>query len=148
MRWGLAKQNAELNSMEIFRKRMDSLFDDFFELKPSTLFEKAGMPKVDVEETDIKYIVKADVPGYDPGEVSVSIDGNILTISGVSVKEKGAEDVNYLVSERFNGSFKRTIVLDKAVNAEAATAKYEKGVLELELPKEAGRENKIKIEVK
>ena len=133
--------------MEVFKRRMDSLFDDFFELRPSTLFESTAVPDVDVEETEKSYLVRADMPGYEIKDVSVSLDGGVLTISGERRKEQKTGEGKALISECSFGSFRRSIALGSDADSENASAAYDKGVLRIEIPKASARQ-KIRIDVK
>lgn len=129
---------------------------DFDEL--NHLFEGTGAqattlsewtPRVDIKEEAKAYCVLADLPGIDPKNISISVDTNTLSIRGERIFEKKEEQGSYARVERSYGSFCRQFSLPGVVDANAVTAKYKSGVLEITLPKQAGSIGKniaIKIE--
>jgi HSP20 family protein len=98
-------------------------------------FEFPSDIKLDVEEDDKAYVIKADLPGVAKDDIKVSIDGNRVAITAEVKKEKGK---NVLRSERYYGSLYRSFMLDHDVDDAKAEAKYQDGVLELKLPKKPG----------
>lgn len=95
--------------------------------------------KLDVEEDDKTYTVRADVPGVKKEDIKVEIDGNVITISAESRREKDVTEGGKVVhSERSYGAMYRSFSLGQDVDQGAASAKYEDGVLKLTLPKKAG----------
>lgn len=92
--------------------------------------------RIDVEEKDKSYIVRADMPGVKKEDINVRIDGNIVQIDAESKQEKEVKEKGKLLrSERYYGSISRTFSLSQDVDEAKAVAKYENGVLNLELPK-------------
>jgi HSP20 family protein len=116
-------------------------FEDAFRrmLRPVRWEGAEGAPvdiKVDVEENDKAYVVKAEVPGVKKEDIDVRIDGNVVTISAESKREKEVKEKGKVIrSERYYGSMLRSFSLGNDVNDAEATAKYTDGVLELTLPK-------------
>lgn len=154
MRWNLTRRNDQKNDQlspfSSFRKEMDRVFDDFFSLKPSTLFDSEWMPDIDVEDTGKEIHVRAEMPGLDEKDLNVSLENNVLTISGEKKEEKEEKDKkkNYIYSERKFGSFSRSFTLPEGVEAEKIKAKFKKGVLEIDIPKdESVQPKKIQIDV-
>ncbi len=88
---------------------------------------------LDVYTTDNDIVVVAPVPGVDPDEVEITLEGDTLTIKG-EIKPP-LENVNYLMQERAYGPFMRTLLLNIPVDTEKAEAKFENGLLTLTLPK-------------
>jgi HSP20 family protein len=95
------------------------------------------LASVDVEDKGDHYDVKADLPGLDKKDLKISLVGNDLTIEGKREEKSEEKKRNYFRSERFSGSFQRVIELPGALKADKAKARYENGVLTLEIPKEA-----------
>lgn len=92
--------------------------------------------RVDVEEKDKSYTVRADMPGVKKEDINVRIDGNIVQIDAETKQEKEVKEKGKLLrSERYYGSISRTFSLTQDVDESKAVAKYENGVLNLELPK-------------
>jgi HSP20 family protein len=116
--------------------------EDFFRdlsLAPALrALEQAPRMKVDVEENDQAYILRADVPGTDREDVTVSIDGNTVSIRANVEQERTDQSGNMLRSERIYGEEYRTFTLPQEVDESKAEAKIENGVLILTLPKKSG----------
>jgi HSP20 family protein len=95
--------------------------------------------RVDVMEKNGAFKVRADLPGVKKEDINVRIDGNIVQIDAETKKEKDVkeEDGKVLRSERYYGSVSRTFSLAQDVDEAKAVAKYEDGVLTLDLPKKA-----------
>jgi HSP20 family protein len=117
-------------------------FEDVFRrmLRP-VRWEGEGAPveiKVDVEENDKAYVVKAEIPGVKKEDIDVQVDGNVVTISAESKREKEVKEKGKVIrSERYYGSMLRSFSLAHDVNEAEANAKYADGILELTLPKKA-----------
>ena len=146
-----AKRSAALSARDPFaalRREMNALFDDFF----PGVGEASGplgtfMPRVDVKEMDGEIRVTAEMPGMEEKDVEISVDGDMLTIKGEKKEEKEEKGEESYRLERSYGSFRRSIGLPCAVNADKASAKYKQGVLTVTLPKAAESKKKT-IQVK
>lgn len=120
-----------------------SLFDDFFRDVAPGYFVKPlhGDPlpaqiKVDIKEDGNAYTVQAEVPGVGKEDIHVGVEGGIVTISAdVKQQDQQTKDEKVLRSERYYGSVSRSFQLPQEVDAAAAKAKYENGILVLTLPK-------------
>ena len=98
--------------------------------------ERAPQIKVDLNESDGSYTLKAEVPGVRKEDIDVRIDGNQVSISAEVKKEsEEKKDGRVLRSERHYGYASRSLWLDNPVDEAKAQAKYNNGVLELTLPK-------------
>jgi HSP20 family protein len=94
--------------------------------------------KVDVEENDKAYTVKAEIPGVKKEDINVQIEGNQVSITAESKQEKDVKENGKVIrSERYYGSLYRTFTLGQDVDQGAASAKYADGILQLTLPKKA-----------
>jgi HSP20 family protein len=114
-----------------------------FSLVPSLRgLEPEPRMKVDVEETDQAYILKAEVPGADREDITVSIDGNVVSIRADVEEERVDENGNMIRSERMFGEELRSFTLPQEVDESKAQAKMENGVLVLTLPKKSGGSSK------
>ena len=129
---------------------LDRIFEDFFKRSfPVKIFSKDIVPLIDVYEKDNRVIVKAELAGMKPEEVDISVDGNLLTISGEKKQENEVKEKDYYRLERSYGSFQRAVELPTGIKADQAKASYKNGILQIELPKsEDSRKKKIKIEVR
>ena len=122
-----------------------SLFDDFFkDIAPGFYVRPLhgdNLPapsqiKVDVKETDGGYTVQAEVPGVPKEDIHVSIDGNVVSLRAeVRQLDQQTEGEKVLRSERYFGSVARSFQLPADIDAGQAKAKYDNGVLTLNLPK-------------
>jgi HSP20 family protein len=92
--------------------------------------------RIDVEEKDKAYTVRADIPGVKKEDINVRIDGNIVQIDAETKQDKEVKEKGKLLrSERYYGSVSRSFSLSQDIDESKAIAKYENGVLNLELPK-------------
>ena len=104
---------------------------------------------LDMYQTDNEVVLKASVPGVKPGELDVSISGDVLTIKGERKEEREVKEENYLRRERTVGSFARSVTLPLPVKMESITAEFENGVLTITMPKaEEVKPKQIKIQTK
>jgi HSP20 family protein len=78
--------------------------------------------------------VKADLPGVKKEDVTVSVDGGVLTIAGKRHEEKEREGARYFAAERFTGTFRRSFALPEGVNVGEIWAQHRDGVLEVRIP--------------
>ncbi|MGD2171637.1 MAG: Hsp20/alpha crystallin family protein [Gammaproteobacteria bacterium] len=106
-------------------------------------------PSVDIEETEDKYVIKADLPGVDKKDIDVKMENGVLSIRGQKTVEKeSGKDTRHHRRERFQGTFARSFTLPDAVNADAVDASYRDGVLSLHIPKkEEAKPRAIDIKV-
>ena len=104
---------------------------------------------VDVFATDSDVFVIASAPGLGPDELEVTIDENVLTLSGTIpnvAKSTEAEGATWYLHENGHGQFRRTVTLPVDVDADQAEATFEHGILRLRLPKaEAAKPRQIKV---
>lgn len=94
-------------------------------------------PRVDTAETETAYEISAELPGVDEKDVKLTLEDNVLCISGEKKAEREEKKKDYVMSERSYGSFKRAFTLPDNVAAEKIAATFEKGVLKVTLPKAA-----------
>ena len=139
-----------------FQRSMSRMMRDFFEDEPSLfsasdLDESGGsfVPRLDLQETDNKIVLTAELPGLTDKDVEVSLDKQYLTVKGEKKEEKETSDAGRFFTERRFGSFERTIRLPSSIDKDKISAKFDKGLLTVELPKspEAKRDVK-KIPIK
>jgi HSP20 family protein len=106
----------------------------------------AGLPAMDVRETDEAYVVELDMPGVKPDDIDVTLERQSLVIRARYGVEREAEQGRWLLRERSSGSFIRSVVLPEAIDAEAVTSSFENGELRLTLPRSReGRAMRIPI---
>ena len=92
--------------------------------------------KVDLFENDTVYTIYADIPGANKDDIKVQLEGNRVSISVEKKKEAEQKEGERIIHrERSQELISRTFRLDQEVDEDKAKAGYEKGVLELILPK-------------
>ena len=133
-----------------FYRDSDKFFNEFGWGQEQTeeLDEASWAPKVDIYETKDNYVLNAELPGLTKEDISIDLNDNTLTLKGERKFEEKVEKDNYVRVERSYGSFARSFVLSDNVNAEAVTANYKDGMLEVTLPKkEEAKPKEIKVEI-
>src|ERR1700678_4406403 len=111
-----------------------------------SLTTSAFAPPVDVYEDEHNITLKIEVPGIDEKDIDVRIENNTLTVHGERKFEKEEKEENYRRVERQYGSFTRSFTLPTTVDAEKVSANYDKGVLNITLPKKAeAKPKQIKV---
>ena len=115
---------------------MKELFNEFPSTASRTFREDVlNFPPVNIVEKSNAYQVELLVPGYEKTDFNVKLDDKILTIS-TEKKEQNVESDEKMIRKEFTyKSFKRSFTLDDKIDAENISAKYENGILKLELPK-------------
>jgi HSP20 family protein len=104
------------------------------------------MPAMDLLETDEDFVLRADLPGMSESDVNVELEDNVLTLSGERKSEHEEKGEGFYRVERASGAFSRSLTLPKGVDAEAVTAGFDRGVLEVRIPKpEQRKPRKITI---
>lgn len=93
------------------------------------------VPAVDIVEENERFVLHADVPGVDPADIDVSMDGGVLTVSGTRRREKTSEENGFERVERATGRFLRRFNLPETAHADSITAKTSNGILEVSIPK-------------
>lgn len=121
---------------------VESLFRSFFRPERADRAAPKGI-RLDVAETDAGYRVHAEIPGVAKDEIHVAVEGNQVTIAAeVKRSVEPAEGTRVLRTERYYGSVYRTFTLPVELDETASEAKFENGVLSLNLvkkPAAAGR---------
>jgi HSP20 family protein len=131
----VASERDLFANFERMRREMDELFGDVLDRGLSPRRRGGFSPAVDVYYTSDppRAVMRADLAGIDPNEVSLEVRGRELILSGHRDPEAGDDRV-YQQLEIEHGPFRRVVALGADVDAEAADAHYEDGVLTVELP--------------
>ena len=114
---------------------IDRVFDAFFGAPFVDGRTRRWVPAVDLVEGDNELVLRADLPGLERDDVEVEIKDGVLTVSGERKAEHEEKSDGFHRVERAYGSFSRSIRLPKGVEADAVTADFDKGVLEVHVPK-------------
>ena len=128
MRNYLVRRNNENNNLDFF----DDAFNSFF--KPMFYEEKFNTMKTDIKETENGYVMDVEIPGFDKKDVNVSLKDGYLTITAEKTETDEDKKHNYIRKERSSSLSRSYYVGD--VSNESVKAKYENGILSIEIPKE------------
>jgi HSP20 family protein len=123
---------ALLMKPEPFSREMDRLFDAFFGAGDAG---RRWVPPMDVVEAEDHFVLKADLPGLSEDDVAIEIQDGNLTISGQRKAEHESREKGWYRIERSFGSFQRSLSLPEGIDADAVTANFDRGVLEVRIPK-------------
>ena len=134
---------ADISRFDPFRldplRSIDELMRDLTMLPTLGGLETEPGIRLDVEETDQDFVVKADLPGLKKEDIKVAIDGNLVTIEAQTATENEEKIAGRLVRrERYAGQQYRRFSLPQDIDDKSAAASYDNGVLSLKLPKKSG----------
>lgn len=132
------------------QREINRLFEDFFGSSFERTMDRPWGPAVDISEDDKNIYLKADLPGMNQKDIKVSVEDDVLTISGERKSEKEEKKENKVYRlERVYGSFCRSFTLPDNVDPSKISAEYKDGVLSLTIPKTEEKKSKtIDIQVK
>lgn len=114
-------------------------FSDIDSLAKTLLGADVGASRVprfmpmDLYRVNDHYVLNADLPGVDPGTVDVSVDHGTLTLSATRTSSSD-ENMQWLASERFAGTYRRQLSLGENIDADKISATYNNGVLSVTIP--------------
>jgi HSP20 family protein len=129
IRWEPA---AELNTIQ---NEMNRLFNTFFDQPAANGTARRWTPAMDLVETGETYVLRADLPGLSESDVDVQLQDNVLTISGERRGDHEPREQGYYRLERAFGAFSRSLTLPEGVNPDGVQAHFDRGVLEVTIPK-------------
>ena len=124
----LVKNERRNNGLDVF----DDVFDSFF--KPMFYEEKFNTMKTDIRENENSYLMDIEIPGFEKKDLSISLENGYLTVSAQKKECDEGKKENYLRRERSCSVSRSYYVGD--VKEESIKAKYESGILCIEIPKE------------
>ncbi|MGH8283211.1 MAG: Hsp20/alpha crystallin family protein [Gammaproteobacteria bacterium] len=125
--WGLMSQ---------LHNEMNRLFDRGLPAEnEADLTATDWVPAVDIKEEPNRFLIHADVPGVDPKDIEITMEGGTLTLKGERKSESREERDGYRRVERVSGQFFRRFTLPDTANSEGVSARGNNGVLEISVPK-------------
>ncbi len=130
----LAPFRSFWDSQSEFDRMFNDLMRDFLGARRAAgTREQLWAPGLEAYAKDGDLVLHADLPGVTPEDVDITLDGDLLTISG---ERKGAseEGVSYYLNELPYGAFRRSVTVPEGVDADSIEAHFENGVLEVVLP--------------
>lgn len=121
-------------------RTFEDLEREFFGLDPYGYFRDSALGgfRTDLKDNGDSFTLEADLPGFDKKDITIEMDGDVLKISAERHSEHEDEDKKskYIRCERSYGSYEREFDIS-GIEADAITAKYDNGVLTLNMPKKA-----------
>jgi HSP20 family protein len=148
----LARRNNIFNELFDFRRDFDGLFNRLVTGSSSSNDLAAAngfVPPIEVrfDNQDNKYHMRVALPGVEPNEIQINLQGNRLTISGEHKSDQEKKESDYMHREFSFERFERTIILPENLDTEHVNAEFNNGMLEITVPVSAAALPK-KIEVK
>src|SRR5215210_7055091 len=136
---------AVLTARDPLFRALDSFFNQ--DLLPSEeVSNRTWMPPVDIQETPESYRLTAELPGLTKDDINITLENNVLRLTGERKFEKDVNKESYHRVERTYGTFSRAFALPQQVQAEGVQAGFENGVLTIMVPKaEQAKPRKIEI---
>jgi HSP20 family protein len=142
VRWEPMRELTSLQS------EMNRLFNTVFDAPAAGGGLRRWVPAMDLVETQEAFVLRADLPGLSEENVNIEIEDNVLTVSGERNAEHESREEGFHRMERAFGSFSRSLTLPKGVDADAVKASFDRGVLEVTVPKpEQAKPRRISIAV-
>jgi len=136
--------------MEVARiqSEINRLFDNLLDVGEGGRGGGAWIPNADIIETDEALMLKVELPGVDPADLTVSVHGGNVIIRGEKARPEVAGRAEFHMAERVFGSFRRVINLGVPVNTRLAEAVLNDGLLRIRFPKVPNRRGEeVPIEV-
>ena len=126
---------------------VDAFFDKFFNESPQ---KKAGTfsPLVDIAESEKGFDIQVALPGFKKDDFSINLKEGRLTISGERKLDKETKGRNFISIQTEYGKFFKSFQLPDSINEKGIEAKYENGILEINIPKDETKKRESKITVK
>ncbi len=151
IRWqprGTMSPRGSFHNVDPFGQEMNGLMDWAFGRGwANGLVESSWVPPVDVAQEEDRFRIHIDLPGVKREEIEITVDGDTLTVKGEKKRESESKQDDTYRSERYYGSFSRSLTLPAAVDANKIEARYKDGVLEIVIPKsEEAKPKQIKIQ--
>jgi HSP20 family protein len=116
-----------------FSNEMSRLFNTLLGAQNSE--SGSWIPAMDLVEAEDHFVLKADLPGLSEGDVDIEVRDNTLRVSGERKTEHERRERGWYRVERSFGKFSRSLTLPDGVDPEGISATFDKGVLEVRVPK-------------
>jgi HSP20 family protein len=129
------------------REPLSRLFESFFnDMQGEEVSNRGWVPPVDIQEIEEGYRLQAELPGLTKEDLQITLENNVLRLTGERKFEREARKESFHRIERTYGSFSRAFALPSQVNPEGVQASFENGILTLTVPKaEQAKPRKIAI---
>ena len=136
----LVPRDTFFHDMFDFRRNFDQAFNRLLRWPSATqqelAYENEFSPAVEafIDRDNKKFQCEIVLPGVDPKDVDIQVQGNTLTISGERTNTRETRDADFLQREISYGSFTRSLVLPEGVDKEKISAEYRNGMLQITAP--------------
>lgn len=129
--------NGNTHFMDTFQKEFDQFFENFSSRAPLFDYDQPAMPmpRLNLKEDKEHYYLEVELAGVKPDDVSLNLQDNTLFLKAERKLSKKSEEKDIHRMESFYGTLQRNIRFDSKVDPEKVSAKFENGVLEIELKK-------------
>ena len=130
-------------------REMDRMFEDFFGESRAGGSGLLLKPSVDIAESRKAYNISVEVPGIEPDEIDLHVEGDALVVSGEKRQESEDEDEGFHRIERSYGQFRRVLSLPADADPDGIKADFKRGVLKIKVPrvKQSEKPGAKKVEI-
>ena len=121
-----------------FHREFERMFENFwrgFDFPMFSRLERYVEPRMDFHEDEERFLITVELPGMDEDDIDVTLVEDMLTVKGEKKLEREEKEEDYSFMERSYGTFQRRIPLHSEVLTDKVTARFDKGLLTIELPK-------------
>ncbi len=151
----LVKTNGQEKKLSLWRpfgwdRNIQQAFENFLDMPKDWEFPMTGgelFPAVDISETPKDYSIRAEIPGMKKEDIKITINKNVITLTGEKKEEKKTEGQKFHRLESYYGSFQRSFVLPDGIKADKVEAAFKDGVLSVTVPKSEETQSKT-VEIK
>lgn len=138
----MARQNRHLSELAALEQQLNQIFEGML----SGGVQGSWSPAVDIYETDVNFVLTAEVPGVPSSEVDVKVVDNKLILRGERRWEPDTHGEHFHRLESSYGKFERIFNLSERIDVEHISATLDKGVLTVVLPKRHPASRQINVE--
>jgi HSP20 family protein len=127
-----------LRELSSLQSEMNRLFSTVFDTPPSATSGdvlRRWVPAMDLVESGDHFVLRADLPGMSEEDIDIELEDGTLTVSGERKAEHEAREEGFHRVERSFGAFSRSLTLPKGIDGDAVSASFDRGVLEIRIPK-------------
>ena len=147
--WRQGESSFALGPFSLLRRLqedMDQLLGNFVNTGQSGTAASLLVPPIEVSEQDGKFVISAEIPGVNEQDIEIEAADDALVLHGVKQQERREGDGGTQRTERFYGEFYRVVPLPEGADPERANARFENGVLRIEVPLAQSSRKKIPVQ--
>jgi len=140
----LSQNNNIDDEFARMQQYINKIMGSYFVRQPIAAVQNINYPKVNMQEKDDKYILNFELAGMSKDDIKLSLDNNLLILSGEKKVKKEDKDKTYIKHEIYMGKFQRVIQLPDNIQIDKIKSKFNNGMLEVTIPKAKVTTPKIK----